>query len=643
MTLRSRLLLAQAPLVLALVLMGVFASAVTASLGRATEKILEDNYRSVLAAQQMKESVERMNSGALLVLVSQGAGEGAGERPSERARGIEQAELHRRHFEAALRAQEDNITEPGEREATQRLRASWSTYQEAFAGLRDGAIERAGERAGERARDAYFRELLPMFEQVRSVSEEILAFNQDAMVRKSDEAERAASRFGRLVVGFTVAGCILALLASTILTARLLRPLGVLSQTARRLGEGDLEARARIAGKDEIAQLSRELNTMADRLAQYRKSSLGELLEAQQASQAAIDSLPDPVLVLGNEGALRHVNLAAESVLKADLDRGGKEALLGLDPAARDVVERVRQHVVAGKGSYSPRGLEEAFRLTTPDGDRHFLPRATPLYTEGGAVAGTTIVLQDVTRLQRFDELKNDLVATVAHEFRTPLTSLQMAIYLCVEQAVGPLTEKQADLLHTAREDCDRLQSIVNELLDLSRIQSGRVELHREPLEVEALVEKVLEAHRHVGAERQVELRSEVFPGTGHVLADGERIQLVFSNLLTNAIRHSPEQSVISVRASTSGDQIRFEVVDQGSGISREYHQAIFDKFFRMPGAPTGTAGLGLFITRELVVAHGGDIGVTSEPGRGSTFWFTLPLIRPGSDGDTAVPSARPA
>ena len=618
MTLRTKLLLAQAPLVLALVLVGVIASAVTSSLGRSSENILEYNYRSALAAQRMKESIERMNSGALFIVTG------------ESARGIERAELHREQFEAELRVQEENITEPGEREATQRLRVLWTAYQEALA--------RSRARPAAQASATYFDELLPIFEQVRTACDAILALNQDAMVRKSNEAERAATRFNTLLVGVTVAGCILALLVSTTLTARLLRPLGVLSQTARRLGEGDLDARARVAGNDETAQLSRELNTMADRLAQYRKSSLGELLEAQQASQAAIDSLPDPVLILGTESALGHVNLAAESLLKVDLDRGGKEALLDLDPAARDVIERVRQHVVGGKGAYSPRGLDESFRLATPDGDRHFLPRATPVYTEGGAVVGTTIVLQDVTRLQRFDELRNDLVATVAHEFRTPLTSLQMAIHLCVEQVVGPLTEKQSDLLHTAREDCDRLQSIVDELLDLSRIQSGRVELHREPLEVEALVEKALDAHRHVASERCVELRSEVFPGTGHVLADGERIQLVFSNLLTNAIRHSPEHGTVSVRASASTDRIRFEVTDQGSGISREYHQAIFDKFFRMPGAPSGTAGLGLFITRELVVAHGGDIGVTSEPGQGSTFWFTLPLARDG--GDAVEPSA---
>ncbi len=220
------------------------------------------------------------------------------------------------------------------------------------------------------------------------------------------------------------------------MTARLLRPLNVLSQTARRIGEGDLEARARVASNDEIAQLSGELTTMADRLQQYRKSSLGELLEAQQASQAAIDSLPDPVLIVGTDGTLLHVNVAAESVLKVDLDHGGKEALLDAgSPWPRDVVERVRHHVVSGKGPYSPRSLEESLRLATSDGDRHFLPRATPALHRGRR--GRTHHHRAAGRhpppaLRRV--LKNDMVATVAHEFRTLLTSLQMAIHLCAEQ-----------------------------------------------------------------------------------------------------------------------------------------------------------------------------------------------------------------
>ncbi len=466
---------------------------------------------------------------------------------------------------------------------------------------------------------------MPAFSAVKEAADVILTLNQDAMVRKSEQAARQADRFRAGLIAILVAGFAVAVLATSVLTTRLLRPLNVLSQAARRIGEGDLESRARVTGKDEIAQLSHDFNTMADRLQQYRESSLGELIEAQQASQAAIDSLPDPVLVLGIDGDLRHSNRAADAMLRLDAGAQGEHALRDADPAIREVVEAVRQHVVGGRGAFVPRGLEDAVRVATPEGDRHFLARGTAVYSEGGAVAGVTVVLQDVSRLLRFDELKNNLVATVAHEFRTPLTSLHMAIHLCTEQVVGPLTEKQADLLHAAREDCERLQAIVDELLDLSRIQAGRVELRPVALDVEMLVRDALEAQAGNAAMRGVQLRSEVLPGNGEVSADPERTQLVFANLLTNAIRHSPGGGVVSVAAARGDGVVRFTVRDAGPGVPREYQQAIFDKFFRMPGAPTGAAGLGLFIAKELVTAHGGEIGLDSEPGRGSSFWFTLP------------------
>ena len=279
-------------------------------------------------------------------------------------------------------------------------------------------------------------------------------------------------------------------------------------------------------------------------------------------------------------------------------------------------------------------------------------PAPPPLYGEAGEVAGVTVMLEDVTRLHRLDELKNDLVATVAHEFRTPLTSLRMAIHLCVEQVVGPLTAKQEELLHAAREDCERLQTIIDDLLDLSRIQAGRMELDRRPVEVTALVETALEAQRGTAAERHLELAVEGLAGTdaGLVDADPERAQLVLGNLLGNALRYTPAGGRVVVRVepgdepgSKPGDKpgdkkVRFLVSDTGPGIAREYHEAIFEKFFRLPGRQGG-AGLGLYIVKELVHAHGGQVGLESEEGHGSTFWFTLPRpstprISPGPQGD---------
>src|SRR5262249_30594699 len=160
-------------------------------------------------------------------------------------------------------------------------------------------------------------------------------------------------------------------------------------------------------------------------------------------------SLPDPVVVFGGKGGILAANQAARTLLRLPADE--QEARLGdVDPAPRAAIERARAHVLSGRGPYVPQGYEEAVRLTVAGAERQFLPRGSALYDAAGGIDGVAVTLQDVTRLRHFDELKTDLVATVAHEFRTPLTSLRMAVHLCLEGAAGPLTDRQTDLLYAA-------------------------------------------------------------------------------------------------------------------------------------------------------------------------------------------------
>lgn len=614
MTLRGKLLLAQAPLGLALALVGVASLSAISSLGHSSELILKDNYRSVLAAERMLAAAGDLDAVALARAVGMASDDAA------RAGAIAR-------FQAELRAQEENITEPGEREATGDLRARWTNLKQ--------ALEEVLAAPAPARLDRYFGSFVPAAGALKRAAGEILALNQDAMQRKSGQAGRTAERATSLVVAIAGAAVLAGALASAWLTARLLRPLGVLSQTARRIGKGDLDARARVTGRDEIAALAEEFNTMAERLRQYRSSSLGELLQAQQASQATIDSLPDPVIIMDGAGAVLNLNAAAEVLFPR---AGGAEpSVAALGAALRETVERVRAHVLGGKGPYLPHGLDEAVTVEGADGARRLLPRASPLYSEG-AITGATIVLQDVTRLMRFDELKNDLVATVAHEFRTPLTSLRMAIHLCAGEVVGPLTEKQADLMFAARQDCERLQAIVDDLLDLSRIQSGRLELTRGPVAPQQLVEAVVREYRGEAKAAEIELRGIAGEHLPRVDVDRERIGLVLSNLAANALKNTPRDGSVEVTAVSGEDCVRFEVKDTGSGIAREYHARIFEKFFRVPGAAAGGVGLGLYLAREIVEAHGGRIGVESAPGLGSRFWFTVPLA--GAAGEAPV---RPA
>jgi signal transduction histidine kinase len=203
-----------------------------------------------------------------------------------------------------------------------------------------------------------------------------------------------------------------------------------------------------------------------------------------------------------------------------------------------------------------------------------------------------------------------------------------MAVHLCTEQAAGPLTEKQAELLYAAREDCDRLQSMVDDLLDMSRIESGRVELYPLPTPVGVLAESAIESFKTEAEAKGVRLSAEIAIPEVRVLADRDRAGHIFSNLLNNALRHTPRDGSITVGASVINGAVRFTISDTGSGIAKEYQERVFEKFFQVPeSGPKGT-GLGLYIAKEIVRAHGGDIGVESEPGKGSTFWFTLQAAR---------------
>jgi NtrC-family two-component system sensor histidine kinase KinB len=447
-----------------------------------------------------------------------------------------------------------------------------------------------------------------------------LAFSAWVVTRVAD------GRIERLTLATAAMAMVLGALASLRFTQRTLRPISMLRLAAERIGQRDFSARAQVVGSDELAGLARDFNAMAEHLAELQRSSVGELLQARQAMQAAIDSLPDPVLIFDLDGKLRETNAAAEAILALRPGESYEQVETRSDPAVRAAVERVRSHVLAGKGSYSPRGFAEALRLPSADGDRFWLPRAVPLRGPDAGVIGATLVLQDVTRVRRIEELRDDLVATVAHELKSPLTSLRMAVHLCIEEAAGPLTGTQTDLLHTARQDCERIQSIIDDILDLARIQSGRLELRSETLVAEDLVTAVVEAHLPAAHERAIELVADVLPGGPSLLGDRERLELALGNFVTNAIHHTPAGGRITVRSVDERDGIRFEVEDTGEGIPPEYISRVFDRFFRVPGRSTKGSGLGLTIAREIVTAHGGAIGVASELGRGSRFWLSLPV-----------------
>jgi NtrC-family two-component system sensor histidine kinase KinB len=237
------------------------------------------------------------------------------------------------------------------------------------------------------------------------------------------------------------------------------------------------------------------------------------------------------------------------------------------------------------------------------------------------------LLFRDVTRLAELDRLKSEFVMTASHELRTPLTSIGMSIDLLLEGATKKLNEKEQQLLLAAHEDLQRLKVFVNNLLDLSKIEAGKMEMELSSIPIRVLFEKVVTVFKNQSEEKAVDLSFSAPDAVPNVKADDTKITWVLTNLISNALRYTPSGGHIKLSAESFGPSVQISVSDDGPGIPYEYQSKIFDKFVQVKSdKAVGGSGLGLAICREVVRAHGGTIWVDSVPGSGSTFTFTLPI-----------------
>jgi signal transduction histidine kinase len=222
-------------------------------------------------------------------------------------------------------------------------------------------------------------------------------------------------------------------------------------------------------------------------------------------------------------------------------------------------------------------------------------------------------------------------MATVSHELRTPLTSINMAIDILSQEVLGLVNERQRDMLSTAKDDCERLTKLVRELLDLSRLESGKYEMKRETVNLRTLVEEALKPLRLQFREKGIQVETDISPTTPDVPGDQQQLSWVMTNLVSNALRYTPENGKVIIHSEIENDSVRISVADSGRGIPADAIEMIFDKFVQVKQATDsmpGSVGLGLAIAKEVVEAHGGKIWVESIVGKGSTFHFTIPRSR---------------
>jgi len=611
MSLRFKLLFSYLVFVSALLVLGGWSAWRLREMGSVSRRIISNNYDSVIAAQEMKESLERQDSAALFALLG------------AREKAIAQLREHRARFDANFQKAANNITEVGEPEAIEAIRRDRDIYYQMFDAFMNrvvGGKNASGEESAER--NEYFTRVEPQFNRLRAECEHLLQLNQRAMLGKSEAAAGVAQLWFYRTLLFAGALIAAGTLLAFFLANRIVEPLRQLTASTARMAGGDLNAKVSVSSRDEVGVLAAEYNRMAERVRQLRSSDMGKLVVAQQTTEAAIDSLYDPVIVTDGEGCVTKLNPAAEEIFGSEKENTGKH----VGEVARDV--RIAGAVAEALESQRPvagEGMSSVLPLAVDGSERAFRLRTTPMRDNGHHLLGAVTILEDITHLREIDRLKSEFIATASHELRTPLTSVQMGVHLLLEGTLGELTDEQNEVLQACRQDCERLDKLMRDLLDLSRIEAGESQPQLAAISARDLLTTAVHELRPQIEAKDLKLSVDVPVDLPWVVIDRLQIERVISNLVINALRHT-KNGEIKISAEQRDNHVAISIADTGSGIPTEYLPHIFDKFVQVPDAPTGGAGLGLTISKSIVEAHGGQISVQSQVGRGSTFTFTLPL-----------------
>jgi signal transduction histidine kinase len=595
---RKRILIGLLPLLVLLVAIGSYAIALFFQLGGAIDTILRENYASVVASQNMKESAERMDSALFFTL--------AGQWDLSHKMYDENVPIFDRNLDAELH----NITLPGEKELAYKVRDLHEQY------LRKVNTFLATSDLDQR-RAMYFGQMLPLFTDIKNTAQDILDLNQNNMIKADKIARDRGATSIRYMLIAMVLGLAGALIFAHLLQRSILAPIQSLTRFSRELGDGNLDQVVPVLSGDEVGQLADSFNKMASKLRAYRQITSDEILQARQMTEITFSAFPDPIIAFDDHGTVNFKNPAAEKLLqKLHLD----------DQLPEQLTEQV-ESVLKGGDDYIPVSFANAICVRPDDKETFFLPRVIGIRGDKGTIFGGAVILQNVTRLRLVDELKTNLVSTVSHELKTPLTSVRMALHLLLEETIGSLNSKQSELLLAARDDSERLLSMINDLLDLARLESGTAHMMIEPRTPGDLVNSAIAANKDVADHQRVHLVSMIAEDSLPLVAvEWQQISHVFSNLITNAVKHSPAGEDVVIKAAREDGGIRFSVVDKGPGIAPKFQPYLFEKFYRVPGEERTGAGLGLSIAREIVRAHHGSIGVRSVPGQGAEFYFDVPF-----------------
>lgn len=489
--------------------------------------------------------------------------------------------------EKNLHLQEANVTEPGEKEITLMLRKAFEQKN---------------------------------VDEMRKLCFALQDLNMRAIEAKNKITQDTADNATDYLLIVATVLCIITFTFIVNFPGYIANPITALTNSIKSIANKQYEERLNFDRKDEFGELSEAFNQMAEKMDEYEHSNLAKILFEKKRIETIINRMSDPVIgldemkkvVFANDQALNLLNLDQ----KRTLGRYAPDIAVENDlfrSLIREEPKELIKAIVNGKENYFSR---ESISITyKPTGERE------------NVAIGQVILLKNVTPFKELDLAKTNFIATISHELKTPIASLQMGIKLLHDDRVGAVNEEQRGIINTLSDETARLSKLTHELLDLAQVETGNIKLNLQKVAPHDIILYALEAVKFHAERKKVTIKVEEAESLPDVRADKDKTTWVLVNLLTNAIRYSPENESVILSCSVDGDQVVYTVQDFGPGIESKYVTRLFEKFFQVPGSPSGT-GLGLAISKEFIEAQGGTISISSTVGIGSSFSFKIYVFK---------------
>ncbi|UFH45162.1 PAS domain-containing protein [Flavobacterium galactosidilyticum] len=571
MKIKTKLNLGVGLLFLMIIILSLVAAFYIFSIKKDTENILKANYNTLEYSRNMLLSLDEINGN------------------EEKAITI---------FETNITKQIANITEAGEDKATYNLQKKIDFLK----------TNRTDETLKSQIRQDIFK---------------IMKLNMHAIKEKSDIAKHTAETANFWIA---VTGTLCFLIAFNLLVNlpnNIANPIKELTDSIKEIANKNYSQRVNFMNHNEFGDLAKSFNTMAEKLQEYNNSNLYKLSFEKKRLETLINNMHDPIIGLDNQGlilfandeALKIIGLKSEDVIGKLVTTLALTNDLMKSLVIKDLSnEKQKSHPMKifadGKESYFEK---ETINITIkPTGEDQTID------------IGNVIILRNITIFKELDFAKTNFIATVSHELKTPISSIKLSLQLLEKAETGNINEDQKQLIESIKDDSQRLLKITGELLELSQLETGNIKLNMEKSNPYEIINYATEAVKVRADQKQIELVVETEQNLPYIKADSEKTAWVLINFLTNAITYSTENSKVIVKLKNENNQVVFQVIDTGKGIDNRYKTKVFDKYFQVPGSQKSGTGLGLAISKEFIEAQNGTIGVDSELGLGSTFYFIL-------------------